>query len=214
MAEFARMKIPRSQLLIVAGALVAAIAAFVVSQGSPPEPGGGTVQATVLPQPRPVPAFSLLDQHGEPIDEGVLTGDWHLVFFGFTNCPDICPLTLQTLTALRTRLATMPGPLPGLVFVSIDPARDAPGLLADYLAYFDPEILGITGDEEAISGLARQMGVAVFLGEADEHGDYTVDHSTAVFLVDPQGRLAALFRMPHETESMARDYLRITGGRG
>ena len=208
------MNIPRSQLLIVAGALAAAVVAFLVSQGSAPDRGDPGIQAMVLPQPRALPAFALLDQHGAPIDERALTGNWHLLFFGFTHCPDICPMTLQTLATLRNRLASMAAPVPGVVFVSIDPARDQPGLLAEYLAYFDPQILGITGDEETIAGFARQMGVAVFLGEADEHGDYTVDHSTTVFLVDPQGRLAALFRVPHEPEAMTRDYLRITGGRG
>lgn len=208
------MRFPRSQMMIVAGALGAAVLAFVVSQQASRPGTEPPLQATVLPQPRPLPAFSLLDQHGQEIDQQALAGDWHLLFFGFTHCPDICPMTLQTLAGLRARLAALEGRAPRVVFVSIDPARDAPGLLADYLAYFDPEILGITGEETAIADFARQMGVAVFMGEPDEHGDYAVDHSTAVFLVDPQGRLAALFRMPHETESMARDYLRITAGRG
>lgn len=211
------MNFPRAQLLIVVLALAAAVAGFVVARGMLPAPPA-TAQpelssATLLNTPRPLPAFSLLDQHGEVIGPEVFNGDWHLVFFGFTNCPDICPMTLQTLTAVRAKLAAQGREQPGVVFVSVDPERDAPAQLADYLAYFDASIIGITGNEDAIARFARDMGVAVFMGAEDDHGNYNVDHSTAVFLVDPAGRLSALFRMPHEVDVMADEFTRIVRSR-
>ncbi|MCC5868221.1 MAG: SCO family protein [Gammaproteobacteria bacterium] len=206
------MNIPRAQLLIVALALAAAVAGFVVARGMLPAPPAAQPElhsATLLNAPRPLPDFSLLDQHGEVIGPEVFTGDWQLVFFGFTNCPDICPMTLHTLTAVRAKLASQGRQQPGVVFVSVDPERDAPAQLADYLAYFDTSIVGITGDQEGIAKFARDMGVAVFMGAEDDHGHYNVDHSTAVFLVDPAGRLSALFRMPHEVDVMADEFTRI-----
>jgi protein SCO1 len=210
------MNMPRLQTVIVAFAVIAATVGFFVGRSALPPPSNSLVleQATLLQQPRPLPAFSLLDQRGETISEQALSGDWNLVFFGFTNCPDICPMTLQTLAALRARLAREGAQVPGVVFVSVDPQRDDPQLLGDYLAYFDADIIGITGERGAIAQLARGMGVAVIIGEARDTGDYDVDHSTAVFLVDPQGRVSALFRTPHELEGMVREFNLIVGSRG
>ena len=207
------MNFPRAQLIIVGLAIAAAVAGFVVARALLPAPPAVSQpelhSATLLNTPRPLPAFSLLDQHGDAIGPEAFNGGWHLVFFGFMNCPDICPMTLQTLTAVRSKLGAQGGEQPGVVFVSVDPERDAPALLADYLAYFDASIVGITGDEDAIARFTRDMGVAVFMGAEDDFGNYNVDHSTAVFLIDPAGRLSALFRMPHEVDVMATEFTRI-----
>ncbi|MCC5861400.1 MAG: SCO family protein [Gammaproteobacteria bacterium] len=205
------MNMPRAHLLIVVAALLAAVIGFLVFRDAPP-PAHQAV--TLLPEPRPLPAFALVDQHGAPIDEQALTGRWHLVFFGFTHCPDICPMTLQTLAAVRGRFDGEGSRQPGVVFVSIDPARDGPEMLGDYLAYYDPDIIGITGAEDAVAEFARAMGVAVVMGEADAQGHYNVDHTTAVFLLDPKGRLAGLFRIPHRVDAMAQDLGRLIGSRG
>lgn len=216
------MSFPRAHLLIVGLAIAAAAAGFMFARGMLPA-APGVVQpelnaATLLGTPRPLPDFSLLDQHGEVIGPELFDGRWHLVFFGFTHCPDICPMTLQTLSAVRARLAGQGHEPPGVVFVSVDPERDAPTKLADYLAYFDTSITGVTGDVDDIARFARDMGVAVFMGAEDDDGRYSIDHSTAVFVVDPAGRLAALFRMPHEIDGMADDFTRIVrsqvGARG
>lgn len=210
------MNFPRAQLIIVGLAIAAAVAGFVVARGMLPVPSAAQSElrsATLLNAPRPLPDFSLLDQHGGAIGPEVFNDRWHLMFFGFTNCPDICPMTLQTLTAVRASLAERGREQPGVVFVSVDPERDAPARLADYLAYFDAAILGITGDEDDIATFAREMGVAVFMGAEDELGNYAVDHSAAVFLIDPAGRLAALFRTPHEVDVMADEFSRIVNAR-
>jgi protein SCO1/2 len=166
--------------------------------------------ATVFPAPRVIPEFALTDQNGAPFGPERLKGGWHLLFFGFTHCPDVCPSTLATLTAARRQLAELPsGERPAVVLVSVDPRRDTAARLAEYVAFFDPEFVGVTGDPAEIEQLTRQLGVAVVVGEPDASGNYSIDHTATLFLVDPEGRLAAIFGMPHTPDGIAQDYRSI-----
>jgi protein SCO1/2 len=143
-----------------------------------------------------------------------LRGQWTFLFFGFVNCPDICPTTLATLAAAREALADLPeAQRPTVTLVSVDPRRDTPEVLAHYVAHFDPSFSGITGSVEAINTLTSALGVAVIIGPAADDGSYAVDHSAAIFLVDPEGRIAALFGTPHEAGTIARDFRRIVAAR-
>jgi protein SCO1/2 len=173
--------------------------------------------ATVLPAPRALPDFALTDHTGAPFGPEQLNGGWHVLFFGFTHCPDVCPSTLATLSAARRQLTDLPaGERPSVVLVSVDPGRDTVERLAEYVAFFDPEFVGVTGDPEALEALTRQLGVAVMVGEPDDSGNYAIDHTATLFLVDPQGRMAAVFGMPHTPDGIAQDYRSIlhhTAGR-
>ena len=116
-----------------------------------------------------------------------MRGRWTFVFFGFVNCPDVCPTTLATLAAVRNSLADLAEPYrPRVVLVSVDPARDTPAVLAQYVLHFDPSFVGVTGSPAALDTLTRALGVAVIVGPADAAGNYSVDHTAAVFLVDPE----------------------------
>ena len=97
--------------------------------------------------------------------------------------------------------------------MSVDPARDTPPVLARYVLHFDPSFVGVTGSPAALDTLTRALGVAVIVGPADAAGNYSVDHSAAVFLVDPEARVAALFNTPHDAAAIARDYRRIVAAR-
>jgi protein SCO1/2 len=133
------------------------------------------------------------------------------MFFGFTHCPAICPATLATLVDVRRRLEPMEaGALPQIVLVSVDPERDTPETLAGYVARFDPSVIGVTGSAAAVDAFASGMGVA-HQKIAMSDGDYMVDHSAFVLLLDPQARLAAVFTPPHSAERLATDYLRMLG---
>ena len=161
--------------------------------------------AFVLPEPNPVPAFSLLDQHGSPVDQSVFEGHWDLVFFGFTHCPDICPTTLQVLAAARTQLVDIKAtPLPRIVLVSVDPERDTPEILAQYVNYFGEGNLGLTGSIEELRKLTAELGI-YFEKQATTGDSYAVDHSAAVLLIDPDGGLHALFSGPHVVENYVHD---------
>ena len=167
--------------------------------------------AFAIPQPTALPQFSLLDQAGNTVDETTFRGQWDLVFFGFTHCPDVCPTTLQVLATARRELADSGMlPLPRIVLVSVDPERDSPEVLGQYLDYFGEGNLGVTGELEEIRNLTSALGI--FFEKTTSDGDsYSVDHSAAVLAVDPDGRFAALFSAPHVVENIVHDFPIIAG---
>jgi protein SCO1/2 len=167
--------------------------------------------ATLLSPPRPLPPMALVDQDNRPFDASRLRDGWSLVFFGFTSCPDVCPVTMTTLAQTRKLLADLPDKQrPRLVMISVDPERDTPERLAGYVKAFDPTFTGATGTKAAIDELARRMGVMA-APRPIEGGSYTVDHTTSVFLIDPDGALRALFSAPLTPKLIAEDYRRIAG---
>lgn len=158
------------------------------------------------------PSVPLHDIHlttgaGEQITGAFFQGRWTLMYLGFTSCPDICPATLRQLAALKRRFpALAPGaPAPQLLFVSVDPRRDA-GNLARYTAYFHPDLIGATGDLAALQALERQIG-ASHSYERDPSGEgYTVSHSAEVFMISPRGRLVARLQPPLPVQGAAKRY--------
>jgi protein SCO1 len=167
--------------------------------------------ATLLAPPRPLPPLALVDQDNRPFAVDRLRGRWTFVFFGFTSCPDVCPLTMAALAETSKLLANVPEKLrPQVVMISVDPERDTPERLAGYVHGFDPAFIGATGTKTAIDELAQRMGVLVAKRPL-EGGSYSVDHSTSVFLIDPDGALRALFSAPHTPQLIAEDYRRIAG---
>jgi len=205
-----------SSLKIAALVLLAVVAAAAgvwlarLQAPSPPQtpsPAMALEHATVFPTPRPLPEFKLVDQHAQPYGPGRLKGRWSFLFFGFTHCPDVCPTTLATLAAARRELASLPSEQqPEVVLVSVDPGRDRPEQLAQYVAFFDPSFTGVTGDPAQIRRLSEALGVAVIIGPTDADGNYTVDHSATAFLVDPEGQVVAIFSTPHTPDGIAHDY--------
>jgi protein SCO1/2 len=211
------MKRAHVAIVILAGVLAGLGAAYLVKDRNAPPPP--LELATLYAEPRPLPAFSLVDQAGGAFGPERLRGRWTFLFFGFVNCPDICPTTLAMLAGVRDRIARVGAgtgaadDVPEVVLVSVDPGRDTPPVLAQYVAHFDPTFTGVTGSAEAIETLTRALGVAVFAGPAAADGSYAVDHTAAIFLVDPEGRVAALFNTPHEAGAIERDYRRIVRAR-
>jgi protein SCO1/2 len=172
--------------------------------------GVQTATATLLSPPRPLPPLALVDQDNRPFAVDRLRGRWTFVFFGFTSCPDVCPLTMAALAETNKLLANVPERLrPQLVMISVDPERDTPERLAGYVKAFDPTFIGATGTKTAIDELAQRMGVLVAKRPIED--SYTVDHTTSVFLIDPDGALRALFSAPHTPKLIAEDYRRIAG---
>ena len=190
-------------LLIALGLALALLAGIFVALRS--QAPAAPVAAMLLPQPDPVPEFSLVDQQGNPIDRSVFAGHWNLVFFGFTHCPDICPTTLQLLATAKTTLAQRgQDPLPRIVLVSVDPERDTPDIIGRYVGYFGDGNLGITGSLEEIDRLASGLGI-YYQKQAPDGDNYAVDHSAAVLVIDPKGRLSALFGGPHDVDNFVHD---------
>ena len=160
--------------------------------------------ATVLPQAIPLPEFSLSDSTGAERSREFFLNDWHLVFFGFTHCPDICPTTLATLSRAQRQLAAAGAErIPRIVLVSVDPERDTPEVLERYLDHFGGGHAALTGPEPALRALTEPLHI-YFNKVALEDG-YTMDHSSVVLLIDPEGRFHSLFSGPHGVESLVHD---------
>ena len=168
-----------------------------------------TERATVLPQPRTLPPLDLVDQDGRPVPADFFIGHWTLVFFGFTQCPDICPTTLATLAQAVRQLGDLPpDDRPRVLLVTVDPERDPPERLAAYVRFFDPAFLGVTGSLEATAAAAAAFGVPYAKVTMPE-GGYTLDHGSGLFVVGPTGGMQAYLSAPHEATVVARDYRQI-----
>ena len=199
---------PRNSLVAIGLAAVLAAGIFLGLRTQAP---AESKYALVLPAPNPVPAFSLVDQHGNPADQTVFEGQWDLVFFGFTHCPDICPTTLQVLSTAKTALEERgQSPLPRIVLVSVDPERDTPEIMSQYVDYFGEDNLGITGSLEEVRKLTSGLGI-YFEKQSADGDDYVVDHSAAVLVIDPDGGFHALFSGPHVVENYVYDLPIIMG---
>lgn len=173
------------------------------------------VSATLYPPDYKAPAnFELSDQRGQTFTNEQLAGSWSLMFFGYTHCPDICPLTLTTFKQIKAELA---GKLPvdtklNFIFVSVDPERDTPGRLKTYMDFYDPKFVGLTDTSPQhvqLMPLTRSLGV--FYGKQDggTKEAYLVNHSAGIFLINPRARVHALFSAPHRAADIARDILAI-----
>jgi protein SCO1/2 len=169
------------------------------------------IPGLLWPQSKPLTSFALQDHGHGRFDLERLKGTWTLLFFGYTHCPDVCPVTLAVLrnvAALMKQGGKEVSP-PQVVFVSVDPERDTLEHLAVYVTHFDPGFLGVTGSDEQLTGLTRQLGVLHIRTEPDAHGEYLVDHTAAVFLIDPRGHLLAVFQAPHDAVAMAENLPKI-----
>ncbi len=168
--------------------------------------GNQSVPQSVFSKPRALPAFQLVDQHGKSFNNQSLEGQWSLVFFGFTHCPAVCPKTLADLNLVlkQTHKDSRIEQQPKVLFITVDPKRDTPIRLQQYLYAFNPHFLGIRGSEDEISFFTKQMGILV---QAKRTGgkDYDIDHSGTVLLMDPKGQLAASFSPPFHTQTIIDD---------
>jgi len=165
-------------------------------------------QGLLLPKPRPLPEFQLIDSHRQAFGNAQLTGQWSLLFAGFTNCPDVCPNTLALLKAVHRQLDEQKLPL-HVVFISVDPERDTPERLDEYTRYFSPDFTGVTGPLAQLDRLAASAGLVYAKVPGANPDSYTMDHSAALVLIDPQARIAAYFTPPFKIEALASDLAKV-----
>ena len=193
----------RARLLLVGCATLAACAQ---------EPVDQTQREAPVVLPKNVPplkdyggiggAFALQDQRGETFQLAQLDGRPAMLFFGYTYCPDICPVTLSKMARVYELLDIEPRDLQ-TIFITVDPERDTREKLAEYLSYFQVDVIGLTGTREEIDAVVRQYGGHYALNKEDGKSEYFVDHSTYTYLIDGQGRVCFLFRHDDEPEYMA-----------
>lgn len=174
-----------------------------------------SLEAGVLyPVPRALPDFQLTRSDGRPLTLADWKGHWTVAFFGFTNCPDVCPTTLTTFKQVYKRLDDAGiGNRVRFDFISVDPARDTPEQLARYVGYFSADFVGATGPDEALQPLTRALGMVYSRGEPKD-GTYSVDHSASAVIIDPAGRQVGLFRPPFDAAKMASDLEKLAAATG
>lgn len=154
------------------------------------------------PDPRPLIGWELSDADAGAVDEFRFAGRWTLVFVGYLSCPDVCPRTTRALGALAERLE---GDMPAVVFLSVDPARDTPQRLAAHAAWAGFPLEAVTGTRAAVDRAVDQLGAGYVLGAPGADGQYSVDHSTSLFVVDPAGRVAGTILRPTDVEQVEED---------
>ena len=201
---------PRTRTLLVIAVGIAAFSlglwlnfGLLSNRAEPP-----TIAGIFLEPPRPVEDFTLIDQDGQPFTRERWRGKWTFLYFGYTFCPDVCPLTLLELNKMQKILAQENLDQDNAyLFISVDPARDTPERLGKYAPYFNSKFQGATGTPEQLAGLAKQFGVYYKIPDAPKE-NYTVDHSSTVMLIDPEVRLRAVFT-EDKAEIMAADFRKI-----
>jgi protein SCO1/2 len=154
---------------------------------------------TVLPTPRVLPEFEMIDKNDNTIGREVFTDKWSLVFLGFTSCGHICPMKM---VEMRTLQSEVDKPLQ-LVFISVDPGRDTPEVIKSYVEGFDKNFYGMTGSAEAIGVIANALGAPYYVDTNPDR--YTVDHSSALFLIGPDAALAGVITAPLNIRDVAQD---------
>jgi protein SCO1/2 len=165
--------------------------------------------ATILKQPRALAQFNLTDANNQPFTLDNLKGHWNLIFFGFTNCPDLCPTTLSTLNKSYLSLANTAKQLPQVVFISIDPEQDTTTRLKKYLTSFNSNFLGATGKEKDIYNLSQELSIVYGKVQPTDAKNYTFDHSGTILIVDPKGQFYGVFTLPHDAQKIADDMQKI-----
>lgn len=141
--------------------------------------------------------FTLVDQNGRPFTQADMLGKWELVFFGYTHCPDVCPTTLNDLSLAFDKLPPADRGKAGVVFISVDPERDTPAVLKEYVASFSAPVTALTGTAAEVAQAAKDYRV-YYAKHATKGGGYDMDHSALIYVMDPKGRFTASFT-PDET---------------
>ena len=189
--------------------LLVMVVTYILVKPSPPPP---ELIGVLRPDFKLLHPFELTDHNDAVFDEKRFHGKWSFVFFGYTSCPDICPTTLHVLNAIHGQLEDESSSDPvnmQVVFISVDPQRDTTKKLSDYMSYFNKKFIGVTSDKISIDRLVQQFGGGYAIDPETSPGNYLVAHTSAIFLVDPFGRLVATFSQPHYPATITSQYEKI-----
>ena len=181
--------------------LLATVIVFFTSQNN-------RLRGSVIDPPLPAAGISLTDQNGQPFHLSDYRGKVVLLFFGYTYCPDVCPATMAELRAARAMLKPQQAARVQVVFITVDPARDTPDAIQEYVSRFDPTFIGLSGTEDELSTVWQAYGVFRELGTPNDQGNYEVTHTARVYVVDTNGNLSLSFVFGVSPADIAND-LRI-----
>jgi len=196
--------------VMVALSILAAGAGFYVSlklsqQQQQQNPG---IEGFFWPNPKQITNFNAIDHQSKPFGLNQIKGKWSFIFFGYTHCPDICPVTLSIMADAYNQLASN-NTNTQIIFVTVDPERDTTEKLSRYVSYFNEHFIGLGGNSEMIDSLTKQIGVAYYLNKKGKTDNYLVDHSASIFIIDPNARMVAKLSAPHESGQIVQRFTKI-----
>jgi protein SCO1/2 len=203
-------------LMMVAILLISGIAGFLAYQQlNSSEEKQEFMSLLVFPKQKSFSGFNLTDKNNKVIDINTFAGHWTLLFFGYTHCPDVCPMTLSELQKTFKYLENKNlKQLPKVLFISVDSQRDTPQILKEYIQFFNPVFNAATSDDANILSITSQIGAAYHIESHEQNNlNYNVDHTAAVFLINPEKKLYGLFRTPHDAKKIAEDLTQIIGSK-
>lgn len=199
------------QTLVLAALAVVAIAAGLAVGVRSFRPEAPTeIAGFVYPEPKAIAPFKLTQHDGSPFDAQALEGHWSFVYFGYTYCPDVCPTTLADLSRVQQALEAQ-----GLdadnryFFVSVDPKRDTPKRLGEYVVHFNKKFVGVTGETDALKQFTQPLGVGYAFPEGTSGDNYPVDHASLILLFGPDANLHAVFTSPHRPDAIVDGFRKI-----
>ena len=194
-------------VLFIGIAVIAILIGFYVQTGGKkPKEFPEFVKTIILPNAKEVSYPNFTDHTGKPFTKENFLGKWSIVFFGFTNCPDICPTTMQTLKQVKQNLqASSNWGNYQTIMVTVDPETDTSKRLSNYVTYFDPEFIGLTTDKETTAEFGKQLGILFIKRQVDGSDNYEVDHSASIILINPQGQWAGVIGAPHKADTISAD---------
>lgn len=163
-----------------------------------------TFQGSLIEPPVPAPEFELTDMNGQPFQLGQLADQVVVMFFGYTSCPDVCPVTLSDFLQIRSNLGKAADQV-SFVFVTVDPERDTPERMRKYLTNFDPEIIGLSGERSELEPVWADYGVFQARVEGGSEENYLVDHSSRVYVIDADGNLRLTYLFGTEDQLITED---------
>jgi len=159
-----------------------------------------------FPEPEALTEVALVDHNSEPFSETNFKDQWTFIYVGYTFCPDYCPATLTTLDQTHKLLSEEGDPQVSTMLLSVDPDRDTPEHLKDYVKFFNEDFTGVTGTPEEIKKFANQISAVYSVPENREDPNYLVDHSSTVVLINPDASVQAVFTAPQTADSLAKDF--------
>ena len=214
-----KIKIPKGVILVVAAVIfLSMLTQFVIlkygnfKKNSQRMDDG--IAATILYDPLPITSFRLTTHKGKAFSQDNFNGKWTILTFGYTHCPDICPTTLNKLNHVDKILKESNNKiLPQFVFLSLDPERDNVAQLAEYIPWFNKDFIGLTGTAEQLEVLTKVLGIISMKREDENKEDenkYLIDHTVTVMIVDSKAQLRALSSAPHDAQTLADDFVKIS----
>lgn len=195
-------------LVFFAVVLLAGVSVFFGLYESEPEPLTFPDMEGIIVEspPTPMPQFNMVDQDDRPFTTANYLGKWSLVFFGYTNCPDFCPTTMASLQ----RVSQLPNfPDTQFVFHTVDPKRDTPEVLKDFIEFFGDDFVAVTGPKTEVDKFAAPLGVIYDFEEETNPGEYIVNHFGALYIIDPKARVRTYLLPPHDVERISEVYLKV-----